>query len=109
NGSVAFSGVSNIVGGTGADTLQVTSGLWTLNGLNQGNVTNLAGTFAGMENLTDLGTGTFNMHGSGNGSISGDLNAGANGIMNYAGYTGPVSVSLSGAAGTTTGVGGTRT
>jgi len=43
-----------------------------------------------------------------NGAISGALNGGTNGTMNYAGYTSPVTFSLSGAAGTTTGVGGPR-
>ncbi|TMH39749.1 MAG: hypothetical protein E6H54_20445 [Betaproteobacteria bacterium] len=62
-----------------------------------------------MGNLADLGTGTFNMHGSANGSITGNLSGGTNGTMNYASYTRPVTFSLSGAAGTTTGIGGTRT
>jgi len=93
----------------GTGTLRATNATWTLNGANTGSVTNLSGVFAGMANLGDLGTGTFNMHGSGNGSISGNLSGGTNGMMNYAGYTSPVTVSLSGAGGTTTGVAGTRT
>jgi hypothetical protein len=94
---------------SGAGTLQATNAIWTLNGSNTGSVTNLSGAFAGMANLNDLGSGTFNMHGTGDGAITGNLSGGANGVMNYAGYTSAVAVSLSGAPGTTTGIGGSRT
>src|SRR5207302_5483973 len=108
NGTVSWTSVENLTDfSTG--TLRATSATWTLNGSNTGSVTNLSGVFAGMGNLADLGTGTFNMHGSANGSITGNLSGGTNGTINYAGYTNPVTFSLSGAAGTTTGVGGTRT
>jgi hypothetical protein len=107
NGALSWTSIENLTD-LSTGTLRATSATWTLNGSNTGSVTNLSA-FAGMGNLTDLGTGTFNMHGSGNGSISGNLNGGANGTMNYAGYASPVTFSLSGAAGTTTGVGGTRT
>ncbi len=108
NGAVSWTSIENLTD-LSMGTLRATSATWTLNGANAGSVTNLSGAFAGMGNLLDLGTGTFNMHGSGNGSISGNLSAGANGMMNYAGYTGPVMFGLSGAAGSTTGIGGTRT
>src|SRR4029077_11269350 len=108
NAAVSWTSMENLTDLSGG-SLRATSATWTLNGANTGSVTNLSGAFTGMGNLADLGTGTFNMHGSGNGSISGNLNAGTNGMMSYAGYTSPVTASLSGAAGTTTGVGGTRT
>jgi filamentous hemagglutinin family protein len=79
-------------------TLRATNATWTLNGSNTGTVTNLSGTFSGMGNLIDLGTGTFNMHGTGNGSITGNLNGGTNGSVNYAGYSAPVTFNLAGAA-----------
>jgi fibronectin-binding autotransporter adhesin len=107
NGTVSWTSIENLTD-LSTGTLRATSATWTLNGSNTGSVSNLSGTFAGMGNLTDLGTGSFNMHGSGNGSISGSLSGGTNGTMNYAGYTSPVTFSLSGAGGTTTGVGGTR-
>jgi hypothetical protein len=108
NGTVSWTSIENLTDfSTG--TLRATSATWTLNGSNTGSMTNLSGAFAGMGNLTDLGTGTFNMHGSADGSISGNLSSGTNGTMNYAGYTSPVSFSLSGAGGTTTGIGGART
>ena len=107
NGSVSWSAFENL-SDLSIGTLQAANATWTLNGSNTGTVSNLSGSFAGMGNLTDLGSGTFNMHGTGNGSITGSLSGGANGSMNYAGYTTGVSVSLSGAPGSTTGVGGTR-
>jgi fibronectin-binding autotransporter adhesin len=107
NGTVSWTSFENLTD-LSTGTLRATTATWTLNGPNTGSVTNLSGAFAGMGNLTDLGTGTFNMHGSGNGSVSGNLSGGTNGTMNYAGYTSPVTLSLSGAAGTTTGVGGAR-
>jgi hypothetical protein len=108
NGSVSWTSFENLTD-VSSGTLRATGATWTLNGSNTGTVSNLSGTFAGMANLTDLGTGSFNMHGTGDGSISGNLNGGASGTMNYGGYGAAVTVSLSGAAGTTTGVGGTRT
>jgi len=44
-GAANFSGVGSLVGGTGNDTLRATSATWTLNGSNQGTVTNLAAHF----------------------------------------------------------------
>jgi hypothetical protein len=107
NGTVFWTSFENLTDLT-TGTLRATTATWTLNGSNTGTVTNLSGTFAGMGNLTDLGTATVNMHGTGDGSISGNLNGGTNGTMSYAGYTSAVTFSLSGAAGTTTGIGGTR-
>jgi fibronectin-binding autotransporter adhesin len=107
NGTVSWTSFENLTD-LSTGTLQAANATWTLNGSNTGTVSNLSGRFAGMGSLTDLGTGAFNMHGTGNGSITGNLSGGANGSMNYSGYTGGVSVTLSGAPGSTTGVGGTR-
>src|SRR5438270_10626650 len=88
-------------------TLQATNAAWTLNAPNAGTVTNLSGTFSGMANLTDLGAGTFNMHGTGNGSITGNLVSTNPGSLRYAGYTSATTFELTGATNQTTGIGGT--
>jgi hypothetical protein len=59
-----------------------------------------------MANLTDLGSGTFNMRGTGDGSITGNLTSTAAGSMNYAGYS--TAVTMNTAATGNTGVGGSR-
>src|SRR5947207_279224 len=60
-----------------------------------------------MANLTDLGAGTFNMHGTGNGSITGNLVSTNPGSLRYAGYTSATTFELTGAANQSTGIGGT--
>src|SRR5207302_615101 len=79
----------------------------TLNGANTGAVTNLSGTFSGMANLTDLAAGTFNMHGTGDGSVTGNIVSTNPGSINYAGYTSAVTFELSGTANQSTGIAGT--
>ena len=61
-----------------------------------GTVTNLGGTFADIGNLTDLGSGSFNMHGTADGSITGNLNGGSAGTLSYANYTTAVTLNLDG-------------
>src|SRR5437763_9616814 len=84
------------------------SDLWTLNGSDTGTVTNLSGTFSGMANLTDLAAGTFNMHGTGNGSVTGNLVSTSAGSISYAVYTTQVTFALTGAAHKSTGITSTR-
>jgi hypothetical protein len=98
-----WSNIENLTG-TGTSTLQATGATWDINTPNGGTVTNLAGTFAGMANLADLGTGTFNMNA---GNLSGSLGGGTNGVLSYAGRTGPVFFDVSNRTGLTTGVGTT--
>ena len=91
----------------GSGTLRATGATWNLTGSNQGTVTHLSTGFSGMANLTDLGTGDFVMHSGANGSITGNLNAGTGGTLDYSGYGTNVSVTLTGAnAGNGTGIGG---
>ncbi|WP_449423657.1 hypothetical protein, partial [Rhodanobacter lindaniclasticus] len=59
----------------------------------------------GIGNLIDTGTGHFLMHVGADGDISGNLDGGSDGSLDYTGYTTPVAVNLSGTG--TTGVGGT--
>src|SRR5207244_4085168 len=102
------SNISTVVGSaSGADTVTGASQTWTLDGANSGHTATY--TWSSFENLTDTGTGTFNMHGTGNGSITGNLNGGTGGTMSYAGYTSAVTFGLAGAANTSTGITGTRT
>ena len=101
--AVSWTSFENL-GDTGTGSLVASNQTWSLTGSNQGTVSNLAGSFSGIGNLTDLGTGSFIMHSGADGAISGNLDAGTGGSLNYTGYTTPVNVNLSGAG--TTGVGG---
>ena len=103
-GALAWTSFENIAD-AGTGTLSASNQNWSLTGHNQGTVTSLAGTFSGIGNLIDTGTGHFFMHSGADGDISGNLDAGSNGSLDYSGYTTPVNVNLSGAG--TTGVGGT--
>ena len=58
-------------------------------------------TWTGFRNITDTGTGIFNM-GTG-GSVTGKLDGGVNGTLNYSSYSIPVTLNLSGTG--TTGIG----
>ena len=95
NGTITWSSFENIDDKT-TGTLRATSATWTLNGSNTGTVTNLGGTFADIGNLTDLGSGSFNMHGTADGSITGNLNGGSAGTLSYANYTTAVTLNLDG-------------
>ena len=103
NGTVAWTSFERIAD-SGVGTIGAANQSWALTGHNQGTVTALSGSFSGIGNLSDTGSGTFLMHSGVDGSLSGNLAAGTNGTLDYAGYTTPVNVNLSGAG--TTGVGG---
>src|SRR5262249_46664102 len=64
NGTISWTNFENLAD-TATGTLKATGATWTLNASNTGTVSNLTGTFSGMGNLTDLGAGSFNMHGTG--------------------------------------------
>src|SRR5437588_12048567 len=107
NLSGSFSGMGNLQDTANTGTLKATGATWTLNGANTGTVTNLSGAFSGMANLTDLAAGTVNLHGTGDGSITGNLVSTNPGSISYASYTNAVMVQLSGAANHSTGITGT--
>src|SRR5205814_2848537 len=106
NGALSWTSFENITD-TGTGTLRASNAIWTLNGANTGTVTNLSGAFSGIGNLSDLGAGTFNMHGTGNGSITGNLVSTNPGSISYAGYTSAATFDLSGAANQSTAIAGT--
>jgi hypothetical protein len=103
NGEVDWSSFEN-VRDAGTGTLLAANQIWGLTGHNKGTVSNLAGTFSGIGNLIDTGTGHFLMHVGADGDVSGNLDGGSDASLDYTGYTTPVAVNLSGAG--TTGVGG---
>src|SRR2546423_1900210 len=92
---------------TGTGTLKASNATWTLKASNAGTGTNLSGAFSGVAILTDLGAGTFNMHGTGNGSITGSLVSTNPGSISYAGSTSAATFELSGAANQSTAIAGT--
>src|SRR5438270_7168180 len=106
NGALSWTSFENITD-TGTGTLRATNAIWTLNAANAGTVTNLSGAFSGIGNLTDLAAGTFNMHGTGNGSITGNLVSTNPGSISYAGYTSAATFELTGSANQSTGIVGT--
>ncbi|MBU6246143.1 MAG: filamentous hemagglutinin N-terminal domain-containing protein [Xanthomonadaceae bacterium] len=104
NGTVSWTSFENIAD-SGTGTLRAANQTWSLTGHNQGSVTDLSGTFSGIGNLTDTGSGAFLMHSGADGDISGNLDAGTGGSIDYTGYSSAVNVNVSGAG--TTGVAGT--
>jgi hypothetical protein len=95
-------GVSTVSGTGGSATITGSGLTYTL-----ANGTPNAGTAGGITwsafpSISDA-TGTLNMQASG--SVTGNVTAQT---INYSGYGSPVTVSLSGAAGSSTGIGGTR-
>ncbi|MGS1126455.1 filamentous hemagglutinin N-terminal domain-containing protein [Rhodanobacter sp. UC4437_H4] len=105
SGTVSWTSFENIAD-AGIGTLTASNQTWSLTGHNQGTATNLAGAFSGIGNLIDTGTGHFLMHSGADGDISGGLDAGIDGSLDYSGYTTAVNVNLAGAG--STGVGGTN-
>src|SRR5207302_3385511 len=103
----SYSCMGNLHDTANTGTLKATGATWTLNGANTGTVTNLSGTFSGMTNLTDLAAGTFDMHVTGDGSVTGNIVSTNPGSISYAGYTSAVTFELSGAANQSTGITGT--
>ena len=85
----------NIDGGGGTDTVVGPDAdiAWAISGIDGGSLDGLAGTFAGIENLTG-GTGidTFSINA---GSLSGTIDGGGgDDAINYAGFAGAVSIDL---------------
>ena len=105
NSTTSFAGITNLAGGTGTDTLIGTVQIYTLDNFIQNKGSNGTVSWTSMENLTDTSSGTFNM-GTG-GKISGGLDGGADGTLNYNSYATPVTLNLSGPG--TTGIGGSWT
>ena len=95
-----WTGITTLVGNAATTTVTGGSGLtYNLTGLNAGNEGAISWT--SVQNLTDSGAATFNLHSGANGSVSGALTA-VGGTMNYAGYTTAVTFNV---GGTATGVG----
>ncbi|MDE2279561.1 MAG: S-layer family protein, partial [Xanthomonadaceae bacterium] len=104
NGTIGWTSFGNIAD-SGSGTLIATNQAWALTGANQGTVGDLSGTFTGIGSLIDTGKGYISMHSGADGSLSGSLNAGSQGTLDYSGYTTTVNINLGG--GGTTGIGGT--
>ena len=97
--SSQFSGFGNIIGGNSSDTLigMNTNANFTINGTNAGTVNGLAGGFSQIGNLTG-GSGTNTFIFSANGKITGMINGGNTNninIIDFSGYTQPVTLALS--------------
>ena len=103
NGTVGWTSFGRIAdGGTG--TIVAANQTWALTGANRGTVTDLSGTFTGIGHLVDTGSGHVLMHSGADGSLSGSLDAGSQGTLDYTGYTTAVNVNLAGSG--STGIGG---
>ena len=99
-----WSGITSVTGSANTgDLITGASQTYTLDNTLANKGSNGVVTWTGIENLTDAGTGTFNM-GSG-GRVSGNLDGGANGTLDYSNYTAPVTLNLAATTGTT-GIGG---
>jgi hypothetical protein len=104
--SSGWSGITSIIGSaTATDTITGANQIYTLDNATANKGSNGTVTWSAMENLTDTGSGTFNM-GTG-GSVSGNINGGTSGTLNYDSYAGNVTLNLAGSAASTTGIGGT--
>ena len=99
NGAVGWTSFENIAD-NGSGTITATNQNWALTGAGQGTVAILAGSFTGIGSLVDTGTGHFTMHAGADGSLSGGLDAGTGGTIDYTGYTTPVNVNLAGTGST---------
>lgn len=100
----SWSGITSVIGSaTTTDTITGANQTYSLDNSIANKGSNGSVTWSAMENLTDTGTGTFNM-GTG-GSVSGNINGGASGTLNYSAYGGSVTLNLAGTG--TTGIGGT--
>ncbi|MDD2540354.1 MAG: filamentous hemagglutinin N-terminal domain-containing protein, partial [Desulfuromonadaceae bacterium] len=99
-----WSGIASVTGSANSgDTISGASQTYTLDNTVANKGSNGVVTWTAVENLTDTGTGIFNM-GSG-GKVSGNLDGGVNGTLDYSGYTTPVTLNLASTTGTT-GIGG---
>ncbi|NTV49375.1 MAG: filamentous hemagglutinin N-terminal domain-containing protein [Geobacteraceae bacterium] len=99
-----WSGITSVTGSANSgDTVTGATQTYTLDNTLANKGSNGTVTWTAMENLTDTGSGTFNM-GSG-GRVTGSINGGVGGNINYSSYTNPVTFNLGGTAGTT-GIGG---
>ena len=99
NGAVNWTSFENVAD-SGAGTIVASNQNWALTGNDQGTVTTLSGSFTGIGSLVDTGTGHFTMHSGADGSLSGSLDAGTGGTLDYTGYTTPVNVNLAGTGST---------
>jgi filamentous hemagglutinin family protein len=103
NTTSTFTGIANLAGGVGIDTLTAAGQTYTLDNSTANKGSNGLVAWTSIENLTDTGTGIFNM-GTG-GSVTGSLDGGSGGTLNYGSYTNPVTLNLGGIG--TTGIGST--
>ncbi len=99
NGTVSWTSFENIAD-NGSGTIIAANQNWTLTGAGQGTVTMLPDSFTGIGSLVDTGTGHFTMHAGADGSLSGSLDGGTGGTLEYTGYTTPVNVNLGGTGST---------
>jgi hypothetical protein len=96
-----WSGITILTGSGNSDTITGLNKTYALDAATPDKGSSGGLTWASFENITDTGTGIFNM-GTG-GSVTGTLNGGGGGTLNYGSYSTPVTVNLAGAG--TTGVG----
>ena len=94
NTTTPFSGIANLAGGVGIDTLTAAGQIYMLDNSTANKGSNGMVAWTSIENLTDTGTGIFNM-GTG-GSVTGNLDGGSGGTLNYGSYTNPVTLNLAG-------------
>jgi filamentous hemagglutinin family protein len=99
-----WSGITSVIGSSNTtDTITGTSQTYNLDNSTANKGSNGGVTWTAIENLTDTGTGTFNMGASGH--ITGNINGGSGGTLDYSSYSGPVILNLAGTG--TTGIDGT--
>src|SRR5205085_1766461 len=84
DGTVFWTNFGNIHDTT-TGTITALNEAYTLNGANTGTAVGVL--FSNIGNITDTGTGKLNMHGTGDGSLSGTANMGVGGLIDYTGYT----------------------
>ncbi|MDD2307967.1 MAG: filamentous hemagglutinin N-terminal domain-containing protein [Desulfuromonadaceae bacterium] len=100
NTTTVFSGISNLSGGAGTDTLTGTAQTYTLDDSIVDKGSNGSENWTSMESLTDTAAGIFRFGTAG--GVSGNITA-SGGILDYAGHTPDVQINL--ATKTATGIG----
>ena len=101
NTTTVYSGITNLSGGTGTDTLTGTAQTYTLDDSIVDKGSNGSENWTSMESLTDTAAGIFRFGTAG--GVSGNITA-SGGTLDYAGHTPDVQTNL--ATKTATGIGG---